>query len=191
MDSSELTLADIRKMHPRERRGLFEDLVTGHGPLLLRRAFSILRDEQLAQDICQEAWLVLHQHLSPSLATSLLNGSPPVGPVALWLEGVVRNLALKERRKVQTRRQATTSAAAVPPQEPEDPHVHSQELTLDFQAALRHLTSKQRQVFLLRFDEMLPFETIAAKLDISSRAARKRYLDARDRLRELLSDWNS
>ena len=189
MDSSELTLADIRKMHPRERRGLFEDLVAGQGPMLFRRAFSILHDEHLAEDVCQEAWMVLFRYVFPSLPLSVLDPSAPTGPIGSWISGVVTRMALKERRRLGRQRRLTSGAAAALSEVVDSVPPGLTGFTEEVRTALAALTAKQREVFLLRLDELLSFDAIADRLGLSPGAARRQYFAARNRLRELLGGW--
>ena len=186
MDLAQLTLADIRKMHPRERRGLFEDLVVGHSSLLLSRAVSVLHDEQLAQDICQEAWLLLHRHVLPSLGAPLLNASAPVGPIIPWLQGVVRKLALMELRKVNTDRKRLLEMRPDLVADDQDAQGPSSDLREKVEQALVTLTGKQRQVVLLRSSEGLSFGAIAGVLGISPGAARKLFFRALKKLQAFL-----
>ena len=187
-DIQQLTLADLRALPREQRENAFEVLVNAATPSLLKRAKALLNDEQLAEDVCQEAWLILYRAMRPSLLPFLSNGNVPESPIVPWLHGVVRNLSLK---KLKRRSHVQYVALVDDPGPPGKLH-HGVAPETDFreglEAALAQLSEAEREVFVLRCFEGRSFEEIAARAAVGESAARQRLCRAREKLRRQLED---
>src|SRR3954462_8378621 len=76
----------------------FEDLVARHRDKLYARAFSMMRNEEEAVDLCQEAWVKSWQRLVQFQGESIFG---------TWMTRIVINLCLDQLRK--RKRQRTES----------------------------------------------------------------------------------
>jgi len=188
MDLTELTIAELRRMGPQERSQALEEMVRVVNPSLVGRAFIVLHDQQMAEDVCQEAWMMLTRRLLSSFGGVALNGRPdPTGPIERWMHGVVYRIALNTLKKSSRRRKIVVEMAADILDGHEDQHAVSPGFAQDIEMALNELESRQREVFLMRYDESLSFEAIGARLGISARAARCLFFRARNKLQSVLT----
>jgi RNA polymerase sigma-70 factor (ECF subfamily) len=190
MDLSQLTLAALRAMDPQARQRTFENLVRATTRPLSKTAFAVLHDRPLSEDVCQDAWGLLWRRLHAFLDGALLNGNPgPAGPIVPWLHAVVRNKALKVSKG---RRRRSEVALDTVPGLAEDRESQSAPsgLGLDIETAIAELPPRQREVFTLRCQEMVPFEAIGHTLGISQESVRNALFGARKRLQALLKGWS-
>lgn len=132
-------------------------LVDKHQTALIRYARSIVRDEHLASDLVQDAFLKLCQQSPDSLA----------GHEAAWLFRVCHNLAINRIRK--DRRMTTSSETAHTVATDADP---SRQLTADEdQARLSLLIDKlpenQQKVVRLKFHSGLKYREISEATGLS------------------------
>lgn len=114
---------------------LLQALHDGHATALWRYVLRLTGDEQLAQDVVQEALLRAWKH--PHI---LEQGSTAS---RAWLYAVARNVAIDERRSARARREI--GAARVP----EDPRADHTDTTLDswlITDALAQLSPEHRAV---------------------------------------------
>src|SRR5881275_2337650 len=75
--------------------GAFEELVARHRDKIYARAFSMMRNEEEAIDLSQEAWVKGWQRLAQFQGDSSF---------ATWITRIVINLCLDELRKQKRRR---------------------------------------------------------------------------------------
>ena len=135
-----------------------------HGPRLLALARGVVRDTHLAEDIVQESFVKLWRQPPEAEAAT-----------ASWLRTTVVRASIDRIRK----RQASPSEILNPTAPVSPPVADSQEQAKRIEDAMNRLDPEKRAVLLLRAREQLPYEAIAAALDIPvgtvmSRLARAR-----------------
>ena len=158
----------------------FGDLVLRHGPALLRLARAYAADDASAEDIVQQALL------------DALRGAgtyrPGVSSVRTWMFAIARNVG---RRSTRRAREVPTSA----PPEPElihlglsagwgapDERLERAETATELARAIASLSSRDREVLLLRDVEGLSGEATAELMGIGLAATKSRLHRARLRL---------
>lgn len=156
-----------------------EDLATllEHSTWVRRLAGSLVRDEALAEDLTQEAWLAAMRR-------------PPVSgmPVRPWLAQVVRNLVRMHVRGA--RRQKDRESRTEPP--PDTQHLLPEQLVerVELQRMLAglvvELEEPLRSTVLLRYYEGLDSSEIAERLGVPAGTVRWRLKTGIDKLRAAL-----
>lgn len=139
-------------------------IMQNHGPRLLALARGVVRDTHLAEDIVQESFVKLWRQPPEAEAAT-----------ASWLRTTVVRASIDRIRK----RQASPSEILNPTAPESPPVADSQEQAKRIEDAMNRLDPEKRAVLLLRAREQLPYEAIAAALDIPvgtvmSRLARAR-----------------
>ena len=171
----------------------FEALATRYERRVYSLALRILRHEQDAEDVTQQTFLNVLEHLSGFRAESSF---------ATWLMRIATHAALKIIRK----RRGLETVSLEETTEPQDgsdniPHpeyiadwresperlVHRNETMQLIDDALSQLDEKHRLVFLLRDVEGLSIQETAETLDLSEANVKVRLLRARLQLREMLT----
>ncbi|HMG54459.1 MAG TPA: sigma-70 family RNA polymerase sigma factor, partial [Kofleriaceae bacterium] len=139
-----------------------------------RLARALVRDDAVADDVAQDAWLLAMQH-PPSDAR----------PLRPWLHRVVRNVA-RMRHRAAVRREARE--AAVEPCEIPSPDqlVERVELQRVVAGEVVALSEPYRSTVLLHFVEGLSSSEIARRLGVPDGTVRRRLKVALDQLRERL-----
>ncbi len=154
-----------------QTNSFFGELYTRYYLDLFRYAKSYVREDALAQEIVQEAFVILLTQ------QSTLEQHPNI---LGWLVTVVRNQAVSELRR---RKKCT----AVPLEElaavPAAPHEPSLRDTLP-----RGLSDEDCRLIMLRYEEQLSHEEIAQTLGISVMASRARLHRAQKLCARLLKD---
>ena len=159
-----------------------------------RRAFALavglVRDEQDAQEIVQEAFLRVHRNLAS------FNGS---STFFTWLYRIVANLCIDLMRRPCRRetlledRRATTredESALVSRLDGADPleHVRRAEIAVRIQRALDALPSYHRGVIILREVEGMSYQEMAEVMGVSKGTIMSRLFHARQKLQRALAD---
>ena len=167
----------------------FEELVARHRDKIFGRALSMMRNEQEALDLSQEAWVKAWQRLNQFQGDSSFT---------TWLTRIVINLCLDQLRK-QKRRQ-TESIEAM---EEESGGVERQmpvvaanpterlergELRRRIDRALDQLSHEHRTVLILHEFEEMEYKTIATTVGCSIGTVMSRLFYARRKLAALLAD---
>jgi RNA polymerase sigma-70 factor (ECF subfamily) len=167
----------------------FEELVARHRDKIFGRALSMMRNEQEALDLSQEAWVKAWQRLNQFQGDSSFT---------TWLTRIVINLCLDQLRK-QKRRQ-TESIEAM---EEESGGVERQmpvvaanpterlergELRRRIDRALDQLSHEHRTVLILHEFEEMEYKTIATTMGCSIGTVMSRLFYARRKLAALLAD---
>jgi RNA polymerase sigma-70 factor (ECF subfamily) len=138
----------------------FEALVDRHRPGVYRFLARFLHDRARAEDLTQECW-VRFIGAAPRWSAR--------APFRVWLYAVARNLAADEARRMAHRRHESLddSARSAPFAELTAPGRTPEQAALDLllqpvlQQAIAALPAEQREVFLLRECEGVPFAEIA------------------------------
>lgn len=173
--------AAIRAGDEHAFRQLFDGL---YGPLL-GFARSLTRDEAVAEDLVQEAFVRLwdrRERLDEEI------------PLRAWLFRTVRNLALNSRRDTTTRARllddpvATESAAAPRPAAAPDAATEGSELQERVSALVTELPPRQREALLLSRVEGLSHAEVAAAMGCAPRTVNNHLVAALGTLRKRLAD---
>jgi RNA polymerase sigma-70 factor, ECF subfamily len=131
----------------------FEHLVRRHQAMVFSIAFHFLQDRSAAEELAQDVFLQLHQHL-PSLA------SPE--HVTFWLRRVAAHRCIDYRRR---RKLAFLSLDAAPGPRA-DARTRDPWLSRRLHGVIASLSRKARLVVILRYQEDLTPDQIAAVMSI-------------------------
>ena len=166
----------------------FEELVARHRDKIYARAFSMLRNEQDAIDLSQEAWVKAWQRLVQFQGDSSF---------VTWMTRIVINLCLD-----QIRRQKRVRADSIEQMEEEVGGVERQmpiitpnpterlergELRQRIDKALAQLSHEHRTVLILHEFEELEYKEIAKRMDCSIGTVMSRLFYARRKMAVLLA----
>jgi RNA polymerase sigma-70 factor (ECF subfamily) len=137
---------------------------------VVRTAYLVLRDQQSAEDVAQDAFGQLYANWAK------VSGYEQ--PQA-WVRRVAIRMAVRLARREETRRLLTSRQAPPPAPSDGDP---------DLAAALLALPAQQRAAIALHYYEDRPAEEVGALLGCSASTVRTHLARARARLAELLSE---
>ena len=160
-------------------RQRFTRLYNGHRDTMFRYALRILRDEMLAEDAVQEAFI--------RIALNIHRIDTGNGARGLLLT-VVRNTALTIRKKQSREIVADIpwrydgSGAASQPEQSAERH----DTAMFISRVLDEMPDIYSEVFRLKYGHSLTYSQIAPLLGISASAAKKRAQRAREMIRERL-----
>ena len=169
--------------------GAFEELVARHRDKLYARALSMMRNEEEAIDLSQEAWVKGWQRLAQFQGESSFS---------TWMTRIVINLCLDELRKQKRRR-----AESIEEMDEESGGVERQmpvvtinpterlergELRQRIDRALGQLSYEHRTVLVLHEFEEMEYKEIAKTMDCSIGTVMSRLFYARRKLAALLAD---
>ena len=169
--------------------GAFEELVARHRDKIYARALSMMRNEQEAIDLSQEAWVKGWQRLKQ------FQGEASFGT---WMTRIIINLCLDQLRK--QKRQRTESIEAMTEEsggvERHMPvltvnptaGLERQELRQRIDRALSQLSYEHRTVLVLHEFEEMEYKQIAKAMDCSIGTVMSRLFYARRKLAALLVD---
>lgn len=164
---------------------LLAEQVREHGRLFFRLAYGVLRDEQAAEDACQQAILKALEQQQPQ---DLEN------PAALraWLAKVVLNESLQVLRRRRTEQRVMEvmdqQGRAGPREHNPAEHDLLRQSVLD---AMLRLPEDLRLVAALRIMEGLRGNEVKDLLGCSASEVSRQLHQAMERLRVLLADWNA
>src|SRR5256714_15538548 len=167
----------------------FEELVARHRDKIYARALSMMRNEQEAIDLSQEAWVKGWQRLKQ------FQGESSFGT---WMTRIIINLCLDQLRK--QKRQRTESIEAMDQEtggvERQMPVItvnptaglERAELRQRIDKALAQLTHEHRTVLILHEFEEMEYKQIAKTMNCSIGTVMSRLFYARRKLAALLMD---
>ena len=172
-----------------EDMGAFEELVARHRDKIFGRAVSMMRNEQEAIDLSQEAWVKGWQRLAQFQGDSSFS---------TWMTRIVINLCLDQLRK-QKRRQTDSIEAmdeesgGVERQMPvvtinPTERLERGELRQRIDRGLAQLSHEHRTVLVLHEFEELDYKGIAKAMDCSIGTVMSRLFYARRKLAAVLAD---
>lgn len=147
------------------------DRYYAHEPSMKRVAWRILRDEELARDVVQEAFIVALTH------------TERVDNPKHWLVRVTRNLALLAIRRASRRRRHEENADAREAGRPVDAQLAQFETRGRVFRAMRTLDPLDKSLLFFRFAEQENYLDIAIRFDMTTEQARSRVRRALARLR--------
>jgi RNA polymerase sigma-70 factor, ECF subfamily len=164
----------------------FEVLVEKYRRKTFRLAYQVLRDQEEALDVAQEAFVKAFRSLPRFKGHSAFY---------TWLFRITMNLALDRRRQRATR-QKSMGTEDVPPEEWErtavstergpDDEAASRERREQIARALESLSEQHRSIIILSDIEGLSYREIAEVLDVPMGTVMSRLHNARKRLRDAL-----
>jgi RNA polymerase sigma-70 factor (ECF subfamily) len=166
----------------------FEELVARHRDKIYARAFSMMRNEDEATDLSQEAWVKSWQRLVQFQAESSF---------ATWATRIVINLCLDQLRKRKRQRAESIEAmdeesggverhmpvVTVNPTE----RLEREDLRKRIDAALAQLSHEHRTVLVLHEFEEMEYKQIAKTMDCSIGTVMSRLFYARRKMAALLA----
>src|SRR5438270_12507581 len=167
----------------------FEELVGRHRDKIYARAFSMMRNEDEAVDLSQEAWVKGWQRLKQFQGESSF---------VTWMTRIVINLCLDQIRK-QKRHRAESIEAMEEDSGGVERHMpvvnvnptaglERQELRQRIDKALNQLSYEHRTVLVLHEFEEMEYKQIAKTMDCSIGTVMSRLFYARRKLAALLMD---
>ena len=185
------TLDDVALVAASKRGELaaFEELVARHRDKIYARALSMVRNEDEALDLSQEAWVKSWQRLAQFQGDSSF---------LTWMTRITINLCLDHLRRQQRVRtesldQIDEESGGVerqmPPVEAKpEAQMDRQSLRKRIDAALGQLSHEHRTVLILHEFEGLEYKEIAKRMDCSIGTIMSRLFYARRKMAVLLSE---
>lgn len=169
----------------------FEELVARHRDKIFARAYSMMRNEDEALDLSQEAWIKAWQRLTQFQGESSF---------ATWITRVVINLCLDQLRRHKRLRAESIegmdeeSGGVERHMEPvltnPTERLERGELRARIDQAMAQLSHEHRTVLVLHEFEEMEYKEIARTLGCSIGTIMSRLFYARRRLAALLADLN-
>lgn len=174
-------------------RDAFEQLVRAHDRNVLRLAMNLLRSEEDARDVYQEAFLRVYKNIHTFRFDCSFH---------TWLYRIVTNVCLDALRKRKIRREepSVVETADGPVNRLEgleqegtdgDPerNLWNRQLGRQIDAALKDLTPRERMVFELRHYQGLRLRLIGEMLGTTEEAAKNCLFRATQKMRAVLGDF--
>lgn len=167
----------------------FEELVARHRDKIYARAFSVVRNQEEAIDLSQEAWVKAWQRMQQ------FHGDSSFGT---WMTRIVINLCLDQLRR--RKRQQTDSLDALndesggverympPVTINPTARLERAEVRQRIDSAMQELSDAHRTVLVLHEFEQMEYKEIAKTVGCSIGTVMSRLFYARRRLAALLSD---
>jgi len=186
-DKSAWLEADLVRTAQKGDLTSFEELVARHRDKIYARAYSMMRHEEEALDLSQDAWVKGWQRLAQFQGDSSF---------VTWMTRIVINLCLDQLRKQKRQRAESIEAmeedGGVERQMPVDnPNptagLERGELRERIDRALAQLSHEHRTVLVLHEFEELEYKEIAARMKCSIGTVMSRLFYARRRMASLLA----
>jgi RNA polymerase sigma-70 factor, ECF subfamily len=168
----------------------FEELVARHRDRVYARAYSMLRNEEEAIDLSQEAWVKGWQRLAQFQGDSSF---------LTWITRIVINLCLDQLRKQKRQRaesieemdEESGGVERLMPVETTSPSegIERSELRARINQALAQLSVEHRTVLVLHEFEDLEYREIARRMGCSIGTVMSRLFYARRKMAGLMAGW--
>jgi RNA polymerase sigma-70 factor (ECF subfamily) len=185
--------AALIKAAQRGDQAAFERLVHSYDQNVLRLAYNLLRSQEDARDIYQEAFLRVHRNLHNFRFDCSFH---------TWLYRIVTNLCLDHLRKRKVRKEEATvietedgikdrmadfaeTRATGDPQR----HLLSRELQQRIGNVMEELTPRERAVFEMRHHQGMRLRAIGEVLGTTEEAAKNCLFRATQKMRAALGDF--
>lgn len=165
----------IESIQKRECDG-YGVLVDRYKDRLFQNVYWMIKNEDTAQDITQEAFVKAYMSLNEFRGESRFYS---------WLYRIAINLCRDWQRREQYQPQYAEYFQPQHPQTPEQ-EVYQHELAGQIEAALQSLPEMYREAFCLKHIDHCSYEEMSDMLDVSIEALKVRVHRARQMLRELL-----
>jgi len=189
-DKSSLSDEKLVKAAQRGDMVAFEELVARHRDKIYARAFSMMRGEDEALDVSQEAWVKGWQRLKQFQGESSF---------VTWMTRIVINLCLDQlrkhkRQKAESIEQMNEESGGVERQMPvvttnPTEGLERRELRARIDRALNQLSYEHRTVLILHEFEELEYKEIAKRMQCSIGTVMSRLFYARRRMANLLASF--
>ena len=189
-DKSSLSDEKLVKAAQRGDMVAFEELVARHRDKIYARAFSMMRGEDEALDVSQEAWVKGWQRLKQFQGESSF---------VTWMTRIVINLCLdqlrkQKRQKAESIEQLGEESGGVERQMPvvttnPTEGLERRELRARIDRALNQLSYEHRTVLVLHEFEELEYKEIAKRMQCSIGTVMSRLFYARRRMANLLASF--
>ncbi|MEI7731467.1 MAG: sigma-70 family RNA polymerase sigma factor [Verrucomicrobiota bacterium] len=185
-------LSDEALVKAAQRGGMpaFEELVMRHRDKVYARAYSMLRNEEEAVDLSQEAWVKGWQRLKQFQGDSTF---------LTWITRIIINLCLDHLRKQKRQRAESIESldeenGGVERQMPvvnvnPTEGLERQELRVRIDRALALMTPEHRTVLVLHEFEELEYREIAKRMECSIGTVMSRLFYARRKMATLLAGY--
>ena len=187
-DKPALAEADLVRLAQEGDLGAFEELVARHRDKIYARAYSMMRNEDEALDLSQDAWVKGWQRLAQFQGDSSF---------VTWMTRIVINLCLDQLRKQKRQRLESIEALEedsggrerlLPVVNPNPTAgLERVELRERIDRALAHLSHEHRSVLVLHEFEELEYKEIAKRMGCSIGTVMSRLFYARRRMASLLA----
>jgi RNA polymerase sigma-70 factor (ECF subfamily) len=187
-DKSALSDADLARAAQEGDMGAFEELVARHRDKIYARAYSMVRNEEEALDLSQEAWVKGWQRLA-----QFQGGAG----FATWMTRIVINLCVDHLRKQKRQRAESVEVLEeeaggverfMPVTMPNPAAgLERTELRRRIDRALDQLSAHHRTVLVLHEFEGLGYKEIAGRIGCSIGTVMSRLFYARRRMASLLA----
>jgi RNA polymerase sigma-70 factor, ECF subfamily len=187
-DKSQLTDVDLVRSSQKGGMAAFEELVARHRDKIYARAYSMMRNEDEALDLSQEAWVKGWQRLAQFQGDSSF---------VTWMTRIVINLCLDQLRKQKRQRaesiemleeEAGGVERYMPTTTPNPTEgLERTELRKRIDRALGQLSPEHRAVLVLHEFEELEYKEIAKRMGCSIGTVMSRLFYARRRMASLLA----
>jgi len=189
-DNSSVSDEKLVKAAQRGDMPAFEELVTRHRDKIYARAFSMMRSEEDAVDLSQEAWVKGWQRLKQFQGDSSF---------VTWMTRIVINLCLDQLRKQKRQRSESIESleeesGGVERQMPTvvinpTEGLERQELRQRIDKALGQLSYEHRTVLILHEFEELEYKEIAKRMECSIGTVMSRLFYARRKMANLMASY--
>jgi len=151
----------------------FAQLIAEHHEPMVRAAYVVVGDTELAREAAQDAWTIAWKRLGSLRESERLRS---------WLVAICANEARQLVRRAKRRQIVEISNAAPPPTTDPADWID----VVDLQHALAHLKPDERSLLALRYVGGLDSTDIAEQLGMSASGVRSRLSRLVERLREEL-----
>ena len=179
-------IAEQHKLVDRVLRGdkdAFNDIFDRYSGMMLRTAYGIVKDRDIAEDAVQNALIQAWQHL-PSLRES--------GALRSWLLRIVVNQCISFKRRLARStmflQQAFSEQETYVASQVADDAKGCIERSWDLAQAIEKLPAKQQNVIALHYYQGMTLPEISQKLQISENTLKKRIQAALSNLRRVVRD---
>ncbi len=188
-DADEVLMERFRKGDARA----FERLLERHEKAVYNFIFRLVRDRELAHDLLQETFLRVVKNAK---------GYSPKAKFTTWLYTIARNQGIDALRRAKHRRHPSLDQAQGPdpdgrtlmdklPGNSDDgfERTDASEIRVRVEAAIDRLSDEQREVFVMREFQQMPFKDIAGVVGVSENTIKSRMRYALENLRLDLADY--
>ena len=148
----------------------FDALYRENFPRMMRQATYLLRNQQIAEELVSEAFLILLYKREALTAHPNVRG---------WLSQTLKNLISDELKSARYRLELPLNEDIEIPKDDVYEYALSESLPKD-------MTPKEKEILVLYYEKQLSYEQIASRLHISVLNCRTRLFRAKTRCKELL-----